>query len=67
MRTSSAIILAVLAVVPSATVAFQQPAAIRYSSVAFTKNALPTVSAPMRSSSTSLVMAVRLGRIVEER
>eukprot|EP00537_Pseudo-nitzschia_pungens_P014524 CAMPEP_0172396188 /NCGR_PEP_ID=MMETSP1061-20121228/24247_1 /TAXON_ID=37318 /ORGANISM="Pseudo-nitzschia pungens, Strain cf. pungens" /LENGTH=393 /DNA_ID=CAMNT_0013127991 /DNA_START=70 /DNA_END=1251 /DNA_ORIENTATION=- len=60
MKTPTATLLAVLAVVPSATIAFQQPAALRYNSVKvapFAKNGVPTISAPVRSSSTSLVMA----------
>lgn len=60
MKTPTATLLALLAVVPSATTAFQQPAALRYNNVkvaSFTKNVAPIVSAPVRSSSTSLVMA----------
>jgi BASS family bile acid:Na+ symporter len=60
MKTPRATLIAVLAVLPSVAVAFQQHAALRYNSVKvapFAKNAVPMVSAPVRSSSTSLVMA----------
>lgn len=60
MKTPTATLLAVLAILPSVATAFQQPVAVRYNRVKvspFTTNAVPTISAPMRSSSTSLVMA----------
>lgn len=59
MKTPRATALAVLAVMPAA-IAFQQPASIRYNSVTvapFAKNSVPTFPAPVRSPSTSLVMA----------
>jgi BASS family bile acid:Na+ symporter len=59
MKTPGATILAILAVLPAAS-AFHQPAAVRYNNVKvspFAKNAMPTFSTPVRSPSTSLVMA----------
>jgi len=60
MMTPRATLIAILAVLPAACIAFHQPAAVRYNSVKvapFTKNVVPTFSAPVRSPSTSLVMA----------
>jgi len=59
MMTPRATLIAVLAVLPAACIAFHQPAAVRYNSVVtpFTKNVVPAFSAPVRSPSTSLVMA----------
>jgi len=60
MKTTRATLLAVLVLLPAASIAFHQPAAVRYNSVTakpFTKNVVSTFSAPVRSPSTSLVMA----------
>lgn len=58
MKTSTASLLAVLAVLPAAS-AFHQPVAVRYNGVAnqFSKSTTPASLAPVRSSSTTLVMA----------
>jgi len=59
MKTTRAILLAAVAVLPACR-AFHQPAAVHYNSVKvtrFAKNALPGFSTQMRSPSTTLVMA----------
>jgi len=58
MKSPTATLLAVLAVLPASN-AFHQPVAVRYNDVAtqFSKSATPTFFAPVRSPSTTLVMA----------
>jgi len=60
MKTPTATLIAILASLPTASVAFHQPASVRYMSVKsgpFAKNVSPSFSATVRSPPTSLVMA----------
>jgi BASS family bile acid:Na+ symporter len=60
MKTARATLIAILASLPTASVAFQQPASVSYMSVKsgpFVKNVSPSFSATVRSPSSSLVMA----------
>jgi len=74
MKSSRATLYAVLAVLPLVAVAFQQPAALRYSGVKLApvmkKNAIPATSfsttSETPSSSTSLVMAAETALASED-